>query len=128
MAIGDYGIIGNMLSAALVSKDGSIDWCCLPRFDSPGVFAAILDPEKGGSFQIRPAAGFESRQTYLPDTNILQTTFENIDGTMTLTDFMPCFPAADGKIEASPEIHLVCKQGHPGFGTPGESPTRLWQR
>ena len=80
MAIGDYGIIGNMLSAALVSKDGSIDWCCLPRFDSPGVFAAILDPEKGGSFQIRPAAGFESRQTYSPDTNILQTTFENIDG------------------------------------------------
>ena len=52
--IGDYGIIGNMLSAALVGIDGSIDWCCLPRFDSPSIFAAILDDEKGGKFQIKP--------------------------------------------------------------------------
>jgi len=52
--ISDYGIIGNMLSAALVGKDGSIDWCCLPRFDSPSFLATILDDEKGGKFQIRP--------------------------------------------------------------------------
>ncbi len=52
--IADYGIIGNMTSTALVAKDGSIDWCCLPRFDSPSIFAAILDDERGGQFQLHP--------------------------------------------------------------------------
>jgi GH15 family glucan-1,4-alpha-glucosidase len=80
--ISDYGIIGNMLSAALVGADGSIDWCCLPRFDSPSVFAAILDDEKGGRFQIKPQMPFESHQAYLPDTNILQTTFQAETGTV----------------------------------------------
>ena len=59
--ISDYGIIGNMVSAALVARDGSIDWCCLPRFDSPSIFAAILDDEKGGRFGIKPSLHFESR-------------------------------------------------------------------
>ena len=78
--IGDYGIIGNMLSAALVGRDGSIDWCCLPRFDSPSVFAAILDDEKGGRFYIKPQAKFQSCQAYMPDTNVLQTTFQTEEG------------------------------------------------
>jgi len=65
--ISDYGIIGDMRTAALVGVDGSIDWCCLPRFDSPSVFAAILDDEKGGRFHIKPQASFESSQAYIPN-------------------------------------------------------------
>jgi len=90
-AIGEYGIIGNSHTAALVSIDGSIDWCCLPRFDSPSVFAAILDDEKGGKFYIRPQIPFQSHQAYLTNTTILLTTFETETGTVTITDFMPCY-------------------------------------
>jgi GH15 family glucan-1,4-alpha-glucosidase len=74
--IGACGIIGNMLSAALVSLEGAIDWCCLPRFDSPSVFAALLDSRKGGSFQIRPSGEFIFSQEYIEGTNILRTLFE----------------------------------------------------
>ena len=111
--IGDYGIIGNMLSAALVGVDGSIDWCCLPRFDSPSVFAAILDDEKGGRFQIRPQEPFEARQAYMPDTNVLQTSFQTEAGTATVTDFMPCYPTSRGRLIQFPEIHRLvhCAQG-----------------
>jgi len=107
--IGDYGIIGNMLSAALVSIEGSIDWCCLPRFDSPSVFAAILDSPKGGSFQIMPADRFESEQHYDKDTNILQTSYKTGKGSLVVTDFMPCFQDADGKMEAFTEVHRLVK-------------------
>ena len=89
--IGDYGVIGNMLSAALVGTDGSIDWCCLPRFDSPSIFAAILDDGKGGRFCIKPQTPFQSHQAYLDSTNILRTTFRTETGTVTVTDFMPCY-------------------------------------
>ena len=79
-----------MNSAALVGTDGSIDWCCFPRFDSPSVFAAILDDQRGGRFQIAPAApGASTTQAYLPGTNILSTRFETQDGELTLVDFMP---------------------------------------
>jgi GH15 family glucan-1,4-alpha-glucosidase len=111
--ISDYGIIGNMLSAALVSRDGSIDWCCLPRFDSPSIFAAILDDEKGGRFHIRPQTSFESEQTYIPNTNVLQTIFHTTTGTAVLTDFMPCYRTRQGRRIQSPEIHRLvqCTQG-----------------
>ncbi|MFC1942448.1 glycoside hydrolase family 15 protein [Chloroflexota bacterium] len=111
--ISDYGIIGNMLSAALVGKDGSIDWCCLPRFDSPSVFAALLDDQKGGKFQIRPQLPFESTQSYVLDTNVLQTTFRTDAGTVTLTDFMPCYQISQGRLVQFPEIHRLvnCTQG-----------------
>ena len=111
--IGDYGIIGNMLSAALVGIDGSIDWCCLPRFDSPSVFAAILDDEKGGRFHIKPLLPFESRQAYMPDTNVLQTTFQTETGTATVTDFMPCYRTSQGRLIQPSEIHRLvdCTQG-----------------
>ena len=111
--IGDYGIIGNMLSAALVGIDGSIDWCCLPRFDSPSVFAAILDDEKGGKFEIRPQLSFESRQSYMPDTNVLQTIFQTETGTATVTDFMPCYQTSRGRLVRFSEIHRLvhCAQG-----------------
>ncbi|MCG8353737.1 MAG: DUF5911 domain-containing protein, partial [Chloroflexales bacterium] len=73
--IENYGIIGNMHSVALVGINGSIDWLCLPRFDSPSVFAAILDQDIGGRFRIRPSATYATEQSYLPDTNILETVF-----------------------------------------------------
>jgi GH15 family glucan-1,4-alpha-glucosidase len=74
--IENYGIIGDLHSVALVGMDGSIDWLCLPHFDSPSVFAAILDSEKGGQFKISPV-GTEvtTKQLYWPDTNILVTRF-----------------------------------------------------
>jgi len=110
--ISDYGIIGNMVSAALVARDGSIDWCCLPRFDSPSLFAAILDDEKGGSFGIQPRVHFESSQSYLPDTNVLQTTFQAESGTVTLIDFMPCYKRANGKLVQFNELHRIAECTH----------------
>ena len=74
--IQDYGIIGDMHSAALIGTDGSIDWLCFPHFDSPSVFAAILDDEKGGRFKIAPSGeGTARKQLYWPDTNVLITRF-----------------------------------------------------
>lgn len=105
--IGDYGLIGNSYTAALVSNDGSIDWCCLPRFDSPSTFAAILDDEKGGKFHIKPRTSFESQQSYLPDTNILQTTFRTDTGTVTVIDFMPCYRTSRHKLTKFDEIHRL---------------------
>ena len=71
----DYGLIGDMRTAALIGLDGAIDWCCLPRFDSGSVFAALLDPERGGTWSVRPEGEWTSTQRYLPRTNILETTF-----------------------------------------------------
>jgi GH15 family glucan-1,4-alpha-glucosidase len=105
--IGEYGLIGNSYTAALVSNDGSIDWCCLPRFDSPSTFAAILDDEKGGKFHIKPRTSFESQQSYLPDTNILQTTFRTDTGTVTVIDFMPCYRTSRHKLTKFDEIHRL---------------------
>ncbi len=107
--ISDYGIIGNMVSAALVARDGSIDWCCLPRFDSPSLFAAILDDEKGGSFDIKPRVHYESSQSYLADTNVLQTVFQTETGTITLTDFMPCYQRVHGRLVQFNEIHRIAE-------------------
>ncbi|MDD5041432.1 MAG: glycoside hydrolase family 15 protein [Candidatus Peribacteraceae bacterium] len=87
--IRNYGFVGNLGSCALVSREGSVDWCCLPRLDSPSIFAALLDPERGGRFSIRPASGIrETKQEYLPQTNILRTTFTTDTGTMELLDWM----------------------------------------
>lgn len=88
--IENYGVIGNMQSIALVGTNGSIDFLCYPNFDSPTVFAALLDEEKGGRFEIRPElANVRVRQLYLPDTNILLTRFLAEEGVAELTDFMP---------------------------------------
>ena len=88
--IEDYGIIGDLHTVALVGKDGSIDFLCLPSFDSPSVFAALLDAERGGRFQIAPQLGEAARkQLYLPDTNVLLTRFLSNDGVAELSDFMP---------------------------------------
>jgi GH15 family glucan-1,4-alpha-glucosidase len=88
--IEDYGVIGNMQSIALVGMNGSIDFLCYPEFDSPTVFAALLDDQKGGRFQIRPQlSNLRVRQLYLPDTNILITRFLAEEGVAELTDYMP---------------------------------------
>src|SRR5215831_12926083 len=85
-----YGVIGDLHTVALVGKDGSIDFLCLPDFDSPSVFAALLDAERGGRFQIAPLLARATRkQLYLPDTNVLLTRFLDADGVAELSDFMP---------------------------------------
>jgi GH15 family glucan-1,4-alpha-glucosidase len=87
--ISAYGLIGNLETCALVGEDGAIDWCCFPYLQSPSIFAAILDSERGGSFTIQPADSFETEQRYQPRTNVLETEFTTDAGTVVLTDFMP---------------------------------------
>src|SRR5215212_9099149 len=87
--IGDYALIGDGRSAALVSRAGSLDWLCWPRFDSPSIFAALLDTERCGRFQVRPTGTFRSERRYLPDTNVLETVFHTSSGTIALRDLMP---------------------------------------
>ncbi|HEX6799847.1 MAG TPA: glycoside hydrolase family 15 protein [Ktedonobacterales bacterium] len=87
--IAHYGALGDCRTAALVAPNGSIDWCCLPHFDSPAVFLRLLDAQKGGYFQMRPAGQSQATMGYLPGTNILETTFTGSGGRLRLVDFMP---------------------------------------
>jgi GH15 family glucan-1,4-alpha-glucosidase len=87
--IEDYGLIGDMHTVALVGKNGSLDWLCLPDFDSPSVFARILDQEKGGFFQISPVDAYTTKQVYWPESNVLVTQFLADHGVVELIDFMP---------------------------------------
>jgi len=100
-----YGIIGNCNTAALVHESGSIDWCCLPRFDSPSIFGAILDPG-AGAFKVGPARPGRVVQSYLHGTAILRTEFDDGESAFALTDFMPRYH--DGRGWQKPlEIHRV---------------------
>src|SRR5438094_10398883 len=85
LAIEDYGLLADCNSAALAGRDGSIDWLCLPRYDSPAVFARILDPE-AGHWSIRPVGSFTTTRRYLPGTLVLETIFETDEGVVSLTD------------------------------------------
>lgn len=97
LPIQDYGIIGNLHTTALVSKEGSIDFMCYPRFDSPTVFARMLDAKKGGQFSIVPVDGeYRTKQLYLPGTNILLTRYLSQKGISELTDFMPITDSDEG--------------------------------
>jgi GH15 family glucan-1,4-alpha-glucosidase len=90
LPIAEHGLIGDLHTVALVGTDGTIDWYCCPRFDSPSVFAAILDADRGGVFRIAPGdGGWSSKQLYLPDTNVLITRFLMADGVGEVQDFMP---------------------------------------
>lgn len=106
--IENYGIVGNMRTAALVGMNGSIDWLCLPRFDSPSVFAAILDAQKGGRFQIAPAGDdFRNKQFYWPDTNILITRFLHADGIGEIEDYMPVSAAGTSPDQLVRRVRVV---------------------
>jgi len=106
LPIEDYGIVGDMYTAALVGKSGSIDWFCFPDFDSPSIFAAILDDEKGGYFRISPASPVRHKQSYWPDTNVLITRFLSADGAAEIVDFMPVGKKAD------PVVHDLVRHVH----------------
>src|SRR4051812_23945828 len=89
-AIADHGLIGDLQTSALVSTDGTVDWFCCPRFDSPSVFASLLDTQRGGHFSIRPETdGYTTKQLYLPGTAILITRFLTAEGVGEVCDFMP---------------------------------------
>ncbi|MDX1393019.1 MAG: glycoside hydrolase family 15 protein [Gemmatimonadota bacterium] len=100
----DYGLIGDMRTAALVARDGSIDWCCLPAFDSSSVFARLLDARGGGYWRIAPRRPADGRQRYEPSTNVLVTRFETETGVLEVTDFMPCLEW-DRQLASHHEIH-----------------------
>lgn len=111
LPIGQRGLIGDGNTCALVRVDGAIDWLCLPRFDSPSVFGALLDPERGGMTAIRPTAPFESLQRYDPDTNVLETVFKvEGQGVVRLTDLMPW---TDDPRSGIQEVHrrMSCAEG-----------------
>ena len=97
LPIAEHGLIGDLHTVALVGTDGTIDWYCCPRFDSPSVFGAILDADHGGLFRISPESeGWSSKQLYLPDTNVLITRFLSPDGVGEVQDFMPLSSTGEG--------------------------------
>src|ERR687885_295333 len=93
--IGDYGLLADCNSAALVARDGSIDWLCLPRYDSDAIFARILDPD-GGHWSIRPTAEFTVERRYVPGSLVVETTFTTADGVVRLRDTMAFTPGQRG--------------------------------
>jgi GH15 family glucan-1,4-alpha-glucosidase len=98
LPIEDHGIIGNLQTVALVGKNGSIDWFCFPHFDSPSIFASILDDRKGGHFRISPTIsdGIVCKQLYWPETNVLVTRFLSEEGVAEIIDYMPIGAPRDG--------------------------------
>ncbi|MGH7231673.1 MAG: trehalase-like domain-containing protein, partial [Nitrospiraceae bacterium] len=119
-----YRPAAHLRTAALVGMNGSIDWFCFPHFDSPSIFAAILDDDKGGRFEIAPRQdGISTKQFYWPETNVLITRFLSPDGVGEIEDFMPAGLSPDspwhGQLvrrvkvtRGSMEFHLRC---HPAF-------------
>lgn len=93
----NYGVIGNCCTAALISEKGSIEWLCFPNFDSPSIFAALLDREKGGTFGFEVSEDYHTIQSYVPHTNILSTTFVSEQDEFAVVDFMPCYELYDNK-------------------------------
>ncbi|MEO9511476.1 MAG: glycoside hydrolase family 15 protein [Flavobacteriaceae bacterium] len=113
----NYGIIGNCRSAALISDTGSLDWCCLPQFDSTSVFAKLLDDKNGGNFEIKTKYNYEIHQQYFKNTAILVTRYSDGENTFEVHDFMPRYHKLNGKYNAPPEIVRYVKHisGVPKF-------------
>ncbi|WP_029033851.1 glycoside hydrolase family 15 protein [Salinimicrobium terrae] len=113
----DYGLIGNCKSAALIDKSGSLDWCCLPNFNSASVFAKLLDKNKGGHFSFEVSPDYNISQKYLQKTNILCTTFASEEAAFQVIDFMPRYREDDGDFYTPPDVvryvHLL--KGSPKF-------------
>jgi alpha,alpha-trehalase len=112
----NHGVIGNGRLLALVNPDTSIDWLCMPRFDSPSVFARLLDEDKGGSFAFE-AEGMRTSMRYSRNTNVLKTEGETPEGRFEILDFAPRIPARL-TVEAPLEIHRLLR---PLAGTPRRS-------
>jgi GH15 family glucan-1,4-alpha-glucosidase len=114
-AIADHALIGDLQTAALVTTDGSIDWLCLPRFDSPSVFGALLDDVHGGHFRVHPAGtAYTTKQTYFPDTAVLVTRFFTEAGVGQVVDFMP--PSGDTATTTHRLVRMVqCVRGRMSF-------------
>ena len=100
-----YGLIGNCTSAALISHEAGIEWLCLPFFDSPSVFARILDEQHGGFFQIAGVGTTNTYQRYVADTAVLKTVFETEDGSFEINDYMPRFPTGYKDYYCPSEVH-----------------------
>jgi pentatricopeptide repeat protein len=115
----NYGVIGNCRSAALVSEKGSIDWCCLPNFDSSSIFAKLLDKDKGGSFGVEVDDSYTVTQEYMRHTNILCTTFRSPKGVFEIVDFMPRYKISDHDYFTPAEIYRYIRHvsGAPAFRT-----------
>lgn len=111
----DYGVIGNCQTAALVSKEGSIEWLCFPAFDSPSVFSKLLDKEKGGSFDILVSEAYQCSQSYSKSTNILCTRFTSTEGSFEVLDFMPRYCTYNGSHHAPSDL---CRYIRPTAGKP----------
>ena len=107
MRLEDLGMIGNCQIAALVSRTGDIVWCCLPKFDSEPVFSALLDHERGGRFAVAPAGGSPGTQRYLPNTNVLETTFTEPEGSFRVVDFAPRFLQHDRSFRPTQIVRIV---------------------
>ena len=118
LPIAEHGMIGDLHSVALVGTDGTIDWYCCPRFDSPSVFGAILDRAKGGFWRIAPIhPDCPSKQLYFPDTNVLITRFLTEDGVGEVQDFMPVGEHRDGAHRQRLIRRVVSVRGHMRFHT-----------
>lgn len=113
----NYGVIGNCRTAALVSERGSIEWLCFPDFDSPSVFAALLDRKKGGSFGFDVSDEYRTEQSYVPHTNILSTQFASEEGEFVVLDFMPCYRSHENSRYLPAELYRYVRwiRGRPRF-------------
>lgn len=117
LPIAEHGLIGDLRSVALVGTNGTIDWYCCPSFDAPSVFAAILDAERGGSFELAASVPARTKQFYFPDTNVLITRFYTEEGVGEVQDFMPVTGESDASARHRLIRRVLCVRGSVPFRT-----------